>query len=100
MTDKTEYALALAAIEKQPWGYWYSPNNCTGTEAHDELRAHKESVSETIHKALLIADALERGPSEKMILAGIHYRDQNNEHSCKPIFQAMINQMKKEIGDG
>ena len=51
---------------------------------------------ETIRRALAIADALERGPSEEMVKAGHEVFD----CSLDVIFEAMTTQLKKEIGDG
>ena len=88
MTDKTAYAGALEELEE-------TERLFNGTDALMDGQ-----YMPTVMKALRLADALERGPSWTMQENGkFSVNGEVSTNKCAIIFETMIAQMKKEIGD-
>jgi len=96
MTTKTNYRAALEAmkiihgIKNTIDGRFYTTDCCTNEPKQFYMDHH-----ETIRRALLIAERLEREPSEEVILSMYHQKAIGA--SSREIFKAMRDQLLAEV---
>jgi hypothetical protein len=85
----SEYKDALGAFDEWARNMPESP-----FKSEIDLASHIGSV----RRALLIADALEKEPSEGMLEAGAGMQGYGDDSDPEDIFKAMVAKMKEEIG--